>query len=756
MRSPALLRRWGSWVLVRALVVALLGAPIGMTGLSAQPAAAASSGPSLSMSLVSFPAWMGPTSDVSATVEVTNTGTAPVSNLSIHLDGYQPPGSRSELSNQLSGKGLSSAWADSESFPDTLDPGQTKQFTLDLQTTLTAYSFFRQRSSGQADRAYPVRLTVDVGNVPAVYLSTELIYFQETSEQYPLQVGLVIPLDSPTAFNPNDQETSRSLEQAIAPSGRIGRILAALQAPDFAAVDVALAPTGEFLDGLAILSSQNGFTRVTRSGLQQVGGDDPVVQQAAATIQDLVRLAARPNIRIVNTPYSQAPLTTLLGNGFSSAVATQIQDGASTVKAVLGVDPLPGWLLPTDGLLDDATLADVAGLGVTNVILSPSSLASAGVASLTPNAQITAVAPKNHASAGALVEDPTLASRISDGNGLGPVQVRQQFLAEAATIEQERPAVSRGVVAVAPDDWSPDPGVLDGILSALAPGTGAPWMTGATPDALAASGTAPAANVADSVAPAGPSDPGKDYFDALRTAGQKLSDFEAVSPPEQLTNNLVRRLLVAEGGEWWGRASTPDKARPFTAYVTRKVNAELAKIQINRNLTITITSQRAKIPFVIESGLSYNVKVMLYLASDKLRFTQGSACPGQQQGQATCLLQTIKPRAQTIVVHAAANFSGRFPVQVEVRTPANVLITRGSLLIRSTAYNIVALVIMGAAALFLLIAWARGFLRRRVAHAGSEPAGNAAQGTGQEAVGDTRSSRPLPGFEAPTPPPATP
>ncbi|HEU5002683.1 MAG TPA: DUF6049 family protein [Actinomycetota bacterium] len=749
MRSPALQRRWGCWALLWALVWLV---PAGTIGLTAQPAAAASSGPSLSMKLVDFPTWMGPATDVSATVDVTNNGTAPVSNLSIHLDGYRPPGSRSELSNQLAGKGLTSAWADSESFPDTLDPGQTKRFVLDLQTTLTTYSYFRQRASGQADRAYPVRLTVDVGNVPTVYLSTELIYFQETAEQYPLQVGLVIPLDAPAAFNPSDQETSRSLEQAIAPGGRIGRILAALQSPEFANVNVALAPTGEFLGGLAILSSGNGFPRVTRSGIQQVAGDDPVVQQAAATIQTLLHLATQPNIRIINTPYSQAPLPALMANGFTSAVADQIRDGASTLKAVLpGVNPLPGWLLPTDGLLDDATLAEVAGLGITDVILAPPSLASSSVVPLTPSAQITAVAPKNHASVGALVEDSTLASRLAPGdggNGLDPVQIRQQFLAEAATIEQEQPAVSRAVVTVAPNDWSPDPTVLDGVLSALTSGSGAPWMAGATPDALAATGTAPAIDVADSVVSAGPSDPGKDYFDALRTAGKRLSDFEAIGPPARLVNDLTRRLLVAEGEEWWGRGSTPDKGRPFATYVTNRVKAELAKIQINRNSTVTITSQKAKIPFAVESGLGYPVTVMFYLASDRLTFTQGSACPGQKPGQATCLMQTLKPRAQIIVVHASAKFSGQFPVQIEVRTPANVLITRGSLLVRSTAYNIVALVIMGAAALFLLIAWARGVVRRRVR---SEVHPEAAP-----AAGETPGVLPLIAPGAPSAPPATP
>jgi len=53
-------------------------------------------------------------------------------------------------------------------------------------------------------------------------------------------------------------------------------------------------------------------------------------------------------------------------------------------------------------------------------------------------------------------------------------------------------------------------------------------------------------------------------------------------------------------------------------------------------------------------------------------------------------------------------------VRVELRTLPGVLISRGNLFISSTAYNLVALSIMGAAALFILLSWAGGIARRRV------------------------------------------
>ncbi|HLI55752.1 MAG TPA: hypothetical protein VKY26_01845, partial [Actinomycetota bacterium] len=88
------------------------------------------------------------------------------------------------------------------------------------------------------------------------------------------------------------------------------------------------------------------------------------------------------------------------------------------------------------------------------------------------------------------------------------------------------------------------------------------------------------------------------------------------------------------------------------------------------------------------------------------------------------LTVTLLPRLQTIRVRALAAFSGRLPVQIEVRAlnpPDNTTISQGRLLIRSTAYNIVALGIVGAAALFLLATWAWGFVRRRLAAPGLGP-----------------------------------
>jgi hypothetical protein len=283
---------------------------------------------------------------------------------------------------------------------------------------------------------------------------------------------------------------------------------------------------------------------------------------------------------------------------------------------------------------------------------------------------------------------------------------------------------------VAPADWDPDPVVVNGVLDALTPGTGSPWLTGVDPDsAIAEVTSAPLRTVSQSVSAAGVVTPGKDYFDALKAAHARLDDFAALGPSaaapsldaegarmfREKLDGLGRQILVAESSEWWGRGSAPDRGRAIARSVTDDLKTEFAKIKIqSSDQTITLTDRQAAIPLVLESGVSYPVQVVIYLESDKVAFPGGQPCPGLAPTQATCLGKLLYPRAQTIQVRAKAKLSGRFAVRVELRTTPGVLISRGNLFVSSTAYNLVALSIMGAAALIILVSWARALARRKV------------------------------------------
>jgi hypothetical protein len=59
-----------------------------------------------------------------------------------------------------------------------------------------------------------------------------------------------------------------------------------------------------------------------------------------------------------------------------------------------------------------------------------------------------------------------------------------------------------------------------------------------------------------------------------------------------------------------------------------------------------------------------------------------------------------------------AQTTGRFPMTVQILAPEGGLIAQSQMIVRSTAYNRVALVVTAGAVLFLLVWWGRRFLPR--------------------------------------------
>jgi hypothetical protein len=77
----------------------------------------------------------------------------------------------------------------------------------------------------------------------------------------------------------------------------------------------------------------------------------------------------------------------------------------------------------------------------------------------------------------------------------------------------------------------------------------------------------------------------------------------------------------------------------------------------------------------------------------------------------------LAPGVRTILLRAHAQATGRIPVRVQLLTSGGgagvAVIAERTMVIRSTAYNRVALFVTIGAALFLLGWWGRRFLPRR-------------------------------------------
>ena len=672
------------------------------------PTGSASREADLEAELVDFPVSVGPADSLTVGLEVANSGGRAADQLEVVLTIFQGVTSRSHLEQTFQNRFGTTLAVDTIPIEGTIQPRTTRR--IEIAKPLSELAKFRNSTQ---DRAYPVRVIVRSGRVSSNAINTHMVFFHEPPEK-PLGLSLVIPLHSPSAYtdgNRPDLVTSASLERSIE-GGRLSRILDALEAhPD---MPVTLAPSGLLLSMLQDMA--DGYPRATSDGRVEVPPEDPRAQNAFATLARLQSLAARPNTRVIATTYSPASLPALNRFGLQQLATTQLAEGRNALLAeplgLLRSEPLDRWLLPTFGDLDQPTLTQLHRSNFNSLIISSRSL--------TPSDDpFTRALPVNleggpgSATEGltgleteALVADAGLESQIRRSGELDTIEARQRFAAESATIHLETPGLVRAVVAIAPPDWEAKGSSASRLLDVISTGS---WLRETTPDAITAELEPPGREQvrlasSDEVLENGPDLPPDSYFSALASARRAIERYSALAPPSSRIGSLSRRLLIAESTDWWSSRAQLSRGVSFAESIPPSINSEMRKLHAPSPQTITLTSRTGVIPLSVGSGLGYPVDVVLRVDSDKLRFPDGNRIS----------ISKLQPPNQTIRVRAITQSSGTFPLDVRLFTPEGTLISDSQLTIRSTAYNVVALWITGAAAIFMVGWWLAAWLRRRL------------------------------------------
>ncbi len=698
-------------VLVAALLLSALGSP---GGAFAQMPTASPSGSSrarqaeLRARLVSFPISVGPSDSLSVALEVTNSGNLAAADLEVVLTINQSVNSRSKLYQTYEERFGTTSAVDTIPVDGTIEPGRTRR--IEVAKPLSEMGTFRNSTQ---DRVYPVRVVVRSGRTSSSPVNTHMVFFHEPPEK-PLGLGLVIPLHSPSVYTDGsrpDLVISGSLERSIS-QGRLASILDALEAhPD---LPVTLAPSGLLLSMLADMA--DGYLRSTNDGPVTVPPEDPRAEAAARTIARLQALAGRMNTRIITTTYSPASLPALYRNGLQELAATQLAEGHNVLLAeplgLLRSEPLDGWFLPTFGDLDQPVLSQLHRTQFNRLIISSRSVSPTDKP-FTRALPVKLEGGPGSATEGlagvetvALVADAGLESRIDGSGNLGTIEARQRFAAESATIHLETPGVVRAAVAIAPPDWAARRDSAASLLDVIET---APWLRPTTPDAITAELEPPADEKvrlasSDTVLGNGPDLPSDQYFSALADARRAISRYSALAPPPDRVGALLRRLLIAESTDWWSSKTAISQGLSFAEAIPPAVSAEMRKVDAPPPQTITLTSKNGVIPLSVSSRLGYPVDVVIRLESDKLRFPDGNRID----------ISNLQAPNQTVRVRAITQASGTFPLSVRLFTPGGTLISDSELTIRSTAYNVVALTITGAAGVFLVGWWLVGWVRRRL------------------------------------------
>ena len=611
-----------------------------------------------------------------------NTGTAPLDQLAIGVTLYSRILSRSAYEASLTndpGVTLKAVTLDRQG---TIQPGGTRDF----EVSITLDTGLDPDHSG----VYPVKVDVRSGVTSVAAIRTPAIFLVRDPE-IPLTLSWTFVLSHPITFAPDGTFTDSSLETSLSPGGRLsGQIRALLDLvsdPIATSVDVAVSPV--LLTQLARMragysvESDDGTTRDVPAGQ---GGSE----LAAEALDVLRTVAASPGVEVTTLPFSAPEIPSLYGGGLGRDVGLQLQRGRQVASALIQARPPAQILRPPGAALDDETLRGLAGLGVrtlivgpTTVELPPQPLGFAGPATTAlGDGAMTAIVPEPST-------DIVLTSLAEED----PVRAAQVVLGELTTIWQEAPGETRSIALVLGED-APLPGPFFAPIARDI--SGAPWLTpatvGAFVDMFPSTETSELANPSFRLFPTS-------YVIALKQARRRVETLRSMLPEASVEpQRLDTMLLLAEARQF---LSSTNDGLAFIAAVRNSVKGTVNDLSLDTVSSVSLSSNSGGIPVTVSNAGRRSLEVFVRLVAPQLRGTPSERVelgPGQ---------------SETLRLQTQLRSTGRFPVQVQMLAPDGRPIQDQTLIVRSTAYNRIALLITLGAAVILVAVWARRFLPRR-------------------------------------------
>jgi hypothetical protein len=653
---------------------------------------------------------------------------APRADLSLTVTVYDHLTSRSGFTETLSGRGLGGVTARSPALALT-------SLTTDAQgvTTLTIPVVGDTTPPGGGDwtadlgcapgscaDVYPVKVTLtdSAPNAGGAQLVTYLVYDDPSSTSQPLRVALVAPLGlAPPAADATGKVHPPRAGAVAALDSLVGAIGAA------PAVPMTLAPDPATLEYL-------------------VGAGH------AHQVDAVGALSTSPARQTLSQSFVPVDPTALADAGLPDETTAQ-ERRASQVLALpaLGVRATTGtWV--AGSTLDQAAVDQLAP--AYGHVVVPQSTVTGPTGPLTTT-QPFALSAGRGASVTAAVSDAGLGAHLAAGSGGDPVLAAEQFLADLSLVYYEAPNLlgpegtpaPRGVVAVAPLHWAPDPTFVTAALGGLEAN---PVVDPVTLDQLFTEVPVGADRQATARRPVPAGPPGLPAR-ALRTARVRQEGFESAasaSPAGAVTaQTLGDLLLTAEAS-----TLTPHQQQAAVTGYEAVLAGQLRQLSV-RSDTIRLTAGAASVPLTLVRNTPYPVTVVVRLTSDKLRFpasqSPGSVCrdphvtttDGRSTFSALCVLDRA---TDAVYVNMRARTAGDFRVDVTLASPRSGLeLAGGELTVRSLSTSAVAIALSVAAVLVLLAWWGRTLWRggrwsRRGAHSRAAPAGAGAGNGGTAGV----------------------
>lgn len=653
---------------------------------------------------------------------LTNTGDQPISGITLRLRVGDRIDSRGALHEADTDRPPTERRTGTRlALPDTLAPGA--QVAFDLRTTVAALGLGRLG-------VYPLDVEArgDVGDGDErLGLAPTWVPWFAGDPVARTRVAVVWPLVDRPRQAVDGTFTDDVLATSLAPSGRLGGLLAAAQLaaqPDCGRParrpDGTVTPRPTRCEAVPVTYAVDPDLLVAAKdmadGYRVDGQAGPVAGEAAAKAFLAALKDAAARARVLALPYADPDVTALArlaGAASDVDLPRAAQLGESLVRDQLGVDPLQGVAFPPAGSFTKEAADALARTGAREFVLDQSAYGQpdSEPSPIYPTRALLPVTDLGEP-AEALVTEPYLSDLVSGdlADELGPRLAEQRFLVETAMIAAEAPASSRTLVITPERRGTVSPVAAGAALRDLGR---LPWLCPVTLEAVVADAEhcsdRPATDSPVAVQDRGPLATGRtelagSYLRAVgadrdvadQLTGQVLSD----QPGDQqrvaaVTTSLRRGLARAESSAW---REDPRTARAQAAALHRHLQDQVEKVTVYGG-QVLLTSTAGRLQVSLENRLDVPIRV-------HVRFEDAARVFEPVE---TGLIEVSGGNAVPAAVRAETRKSGQYIVNAVVYDragrpfPDSASARRTELIVRSTGFGRLALAVTlgGAGVLFV-------------------------------------------------------
>jgi hypothetical protein len=683
-----------------ALALVSFGAPL----VDPTPATAAPSSEPLAVTILNvtprLPDATKLDQKITVSVRVTNTGSAPLSNVGLRLDRGDPLVREDLLQAAINGAPLNQATV-------FYTPTQPVAAALAAHESVTAVVHTEPGSDLGGlclcqQGVYPVDAVATADSLDGTFVQGSARTFMPSfpaGPPQPIRVTWLWPLiDRPHRGVTPNTFTDDGLAQSVSPGGRLDRALATVERLP-ANVRVTLVIDPELIDALSTMVSGYkvaiGRTRITGTG-------GPA---ARAWLDRLKRVAVRNDVSL--TGYADPDVDAIVNAGLSWSPTLDPQV-AARVTAVLGQAASDvAW--PVNEVLNNRGLDSVVGNGASLVLLRDTVLQRGAGQAHTPDA--LAPLPSFGGGARALVTSTPLQRSVARAVAPGAeayhnptLTVLLGQLAIRAAADSSR---QHFVVLAPPRTVNTEPNLAGQVIRATSQES---WARPITPGQAVRTFTAVDHGALKTIA-----DSTRTTRSRMRAVSRVISDVDSFrdclsnADAATLLGGYASAIQRAQSSAW---RRYPGSGRLYVARLAAKIDTLRAGVRLvqPRNAQYTLASSDAPLYVTVENTLPTPVHI-------RIKVTPGLGVQGfatERIGVQT--IPAANGRAasrKTVKVPAHVERSGRFQITVTLQTPSGDALGRSvPLRVHSTALGAVALWITGSALVILVVAILMRIIRR--------------------------------------------